>query len=102
MDSLVAALQSKYEILTCSDNKDALVCLNSLQPDGLVIDLTEAFPILEYTSYKPPAVLALTDYISSEILQKSGSAGVDAIFVIPFSAEAVANRLDKLLGCLSI
>ena len=101
--SLVDAMRGKYEIHTCTQGDIALMYLERLRPDALIINLgAGGLAVLEHTSYTPPVILALTDYASSEDLQHAANLGVKQIYYLPCSAKAVASRLQEMLETVPI
>lgn len=101
--ALVDALSDRYEAHTCTDGSTALECLEQLRPDALIMNLgLDGLTILENASYTPPVILALTDFVSNEVIQQATEFGVGCIFLIPCSTKAVVDRVEEMIGLLPI
>lgn len=104
--ALVDALSDRYEVHTCADGSAALECLEQLRPDALIINLVlpdiNGLTVLARTAYTPPAILALTSFVSNEVIQQAAELGAGYIFLIPCSTKAVVDRLEEMIGLLLI
>lgn len=104
--ALVNALSDRYEVHTCAEGSTALECLEQLRPDALIINLAlpglDGLTVLARTAYTLPVILALTDFVSNEVIQQTAELGVGYIFLIPCSTKAVVDRVEEMIGLLPI
>ena len=104
--ALVDALSDRYEVHTCADGSTTLECLEQLRPDALIINLAlpdlDGLTVLARTAYAPPVILALTSFVSNEVIQQAAVLGVNYTSVIPCSIKAVVARLEEMIGLLPI
>lgn len=98
---LKSALSSQFNIDICSTGARAQHLIETMQPDVLVLDLRlqdhDGISVLTQCNYKPPVILALTDLINSEVLQWAADTAIDALIMIPCSAEYVAGAILHIL-----
>ena len=94
-------LKSDFEICTCSRGDDALQLLEELRPEALIISLAlshvTGLSVLQQSTYKPPAVLALTGFISDAIIEEATSAGAGDLLLFPCTLEYIVYRFKQLL-----
>lgn len=100
-EELARAFQNKYQIYTCSRGDDALRILQELEPDILIINLSLAhitgLEVLQQTQYTPPAILALTYYLSNHIVEEVQAAGAGALIRLPCTIECITSHLKNLI-----
>ena len=100
-DILEDRLKSDFEIYTCSRGDDALQLLEELRPEALIISLSlshmTGLSVLQQSTYKPPAVLALTYFISDAVIDEAVSAGAGDLLLLPCSLEYIVSRFKQLL-----
>lgn len=101
-DILAEHFQEEYEVYACADGNEALQLLQSITPDILIISLTlssiTGLSVLQQTSYKPPVIIALTNYLTDSILQEIQAVGAGALIRLPCSIKCIANHLKSLLN----
>ena len=99
-DALTQALSSHFDIHRCNSCTDACRFLNSLQPDALVLDLrlpdADGFSVLRKCKHKPPVILAVTDFVSNDVLKVAFGVGIHALVMIPCSARYLAEALTGM------
>ena len=99
---LVRVFQSTYQVYACSRGDDALQILREIRPDVLIINLSlpniTGLSVLQYTAYKSPVIIALTNYLSDRILQAVQAVGVGALIRFPCSIECIISHLSRLLN----
>lgn len=100
-DILEDRLKSDFEIYTCCRGDDALQLLEELRPEALIISLSLSYmtglSVLQQSTYKPPAVLALTCFISDTVIEEAISAGAGGLLLLPCSLSYIISRLNQLL-----
>lgn len=98
--ALADAFSTDFQVHTCADGYDALELLQSLQPDGLIINLSLAFKdglsVLREVGRLPPMTMALCAARSSYILHSLQQAGVSFIMPIPCTVQAVHAHFLEL------
>lgn len=98
--ALADAFSADFQVHTCADGYDALELLQSLQPDGLIINMSLAFKdglsVLREAERLPPVVMALCATRSSYILHSLQEAGVSFIMPIPCTVRTVHTRFLEL------
>lgn len=99
--ALADAFSADFQVHTCSDGYDALEQLRSLQPDGLIINLSLAFrdglSVLREAKYLPPVVMALCSTRSGYILHCLQELGVSFMMPIPCTVHAVRTHFLELM-----
>ena len=97
----LAAAFSHYEVHTCTHASAALALLESLKPDILITDLRlvgmDGLTLLGRCRNKPPILLALTDFVTTQLQDAAAAAGVQALIRIPCTVSYVRARLQQLL-----
>lgn len=103
-DEISAALSSalnQYEVHICNTGTEALAMLETLHPDILIIDLvlptTDGLTVLRESCFRPRIILALTNFISTTVLQAAADVGVQDIILIPCTISYIVNRLEALI-----
>ena len=98
--ALADAFSADFQVHTCTDGFDALEQLRTLQPDGLIINISLAFKdglsVLREANRLPPVVMALCATRSSYILHNLQEAGVSFIMPVPCTVRAVHTRFLEL------
>lgn len=101
-DILAEHFQAEYEVCTCTDGNNALQLLQSTTPDILIISLAlsgiTGLSVLQQTTYKPPVIIALTNYLSDTILQEIQAVGAGALIRLPCSIKCIVSHLNRLLN----
>lgn len=99
-DELERVFQSKYRVSTCSRGDDALQILQELKPDILIINLSlsniTGLEVLQQTEYTPPVIVAITNYLSDQIVKDAQIAGVGALIRLPCTIGCIISHLEKL------
>ena len=89
----------------CHTGADALTALEALRPDIFLVELSlpvlTGLSVLQKTSYRPPAILALTNLITESILRSAADAGVQDVIRHPCSVGYIIDRLDALAQKIS-
>ena len=100
-DILSQVFQSKYCVYTCSRGDDALQMLQELKPDILIINLSlsnmTGLEVLQRTQYTPPVILALTYYVSGQIVEEAQAAGVGALIRLPCTLDCIKRNIEKMI-----
>ena len=98
--ALADAFSADFQVHTCTDGFDALEQLRTLQPDGLIINLSLPFKdglsVLREANRLPPVVMVLCATRSSYILHNLQEAGVSFIMPVPCTVHAVHTRFLEL------
>lgn len=98
---LLSAELSEYDIHICNTGAEALLMLESLHPDLLIIDFRlygmDGITVLQETHHKPPVILALTDLITNSILELASVLGVQDVILIPCTIRHIVERLEALI-----
>ena len=99
-DSLASTL-SKYDVHICHTGADALIMLEILQPDILLVDLflpvMDGLTLLRRSRYKPARILALTNLATPAALQAAADAGVQDVLLLPCAVQHIVKHLDDLI-----
>lgn len=106
-DRLKEALQTEWEIHTCTDSYPVIDTMRYINPDAMIVDLNigpqnglsvlqEGFPDL------PPVILALTNFISPYVAQTAESLGVGSLMRIPCKIDHIKERLTDMYQSHSI
>ena len=92
---------SQYNIHVCHTGTEALVMLETLRPDILILELClpvkDGLSALRETRYKPPVILALTNLMTDKVLQDAADAGAQDVLLIPCTLRYVLAHLDALI-----
>lgn len=94
-------LNKIYEVHLCSRGDQAVQLIEELLPDALIINLAlpylDGFTVLQQLTHRPPAILALTNLISNEIIENAAALGVQDMLIYPCSIKTIAAHLEALL-----
>jgi len=97
---LAEYFQKEYEVYTCTDGNIAIQLLQTITPDILIIGLTlsdiTGLSVLQQTTYKPPVIIAFTNYLTDSILQEVQTLGAGAVIRFPCSIDCIASHLNRL------
>lgn len=100
-DALTQDLSSRSEVHSCSTGTGAGGLIEKLRPDALIIDLQlserNGLSVLESCFYRPPVIVALTDFIDDDVMHRANAAGVDILAQIPCSARCIVDHLECLI-----
>ena len=101
MEKLLKEALASYDVRTCSAAELADT-LAQFHPDALILDLflsrTNGFAVLEQCrDGLPPVVLVLSPLISSYILQKAQTLGVDFVILKPCTIDYIVKQLEDML-----
>ena len=98
-EALTAALQTEYDIHTCTDGCDALTLLNTFQPDALILYLRlprkDGLTVLEQASHTPKIILGILDNTVPYIERRAELAGIQYLTVMP-TVNSVVSHLTKM------
>lgn len=91
----------QYEVHICHTGTEALAMLEALQPDILILDLMlpvmDGLTVLRESSFRPHIIFALTNLITTAVLQASAAAGVQDLILIPCTTRYIIKRLNALI-----
>ncbi len=100
-NALKNAFSGDYEVHVCADGCTALEQLHSLQPDGLIINMSltymDGLSVLQQASYRPAVIMALCGTITSYIVHSLQQVGVSFIMPVPCLVMAVHSRFQELM-----
>ncbi len=89
------------EVYTCSTGPEALEQIEVLHPDLLVIFLSlpykDGLTVLKESSFKPPAIIALTNLLTNSIINTASDLGVLDLIPIPCSMEYLKDAIHRYL-----
>jgi len=98
--ALTRELSSRFQVHSCSTGADAVRLIDQLRPDALIIDLRlperSGLAVLEDCSHKPPAIVALTNFIDEDLVGRADAAGVSVLALIPCAAKHIAGLLERI------
>ena len=98
-DALTHKLSSRFEVHSCCTGTDAAKLLENLHPAALIIDLrlseSGGLAALESCSYKPTAIIALTDFLDDGLIHRADAAGVTVLVRIPCTAKCITGLLEN-------
>lgn len=101
LSSILTQTCTQYEVHSCHNGADALASLEALRPDIFIVELSLpvvcGLTILQTTPYKPPVILALTNLVTSHLLQATAQAGVQELLLLPCSVQSIIACLNRLL-----
>ncbi len=99
-DSL-ASVFFQHDIHICSTGTKALAMLESLQPDILILDLClpikDGLSVLREARYKPPVILALTNFWTDNVLENAAAVGIQHVLLIPCTIRHIIEHLNPLI-----
>lgn len=100
IDVLTQELSSQFEVHCCSDGLDASKLIEKLRPNALIIDLRlpgrNGLSVLEGCSYRPPAIIALTNYIDDDVMLRANAAGVALLVQTPCTTRCILGHLEHI------
>ena len=95
-------LGKEFSIHICHDGNAALNLLQTLQPDILLMNLMLPFmdglTILQESAYRPPVILAWSDFINEYVAESAMSLGVGMLLRTPAPRVVVVRLMDMLSG----
>lgn len=98
---LLAASLSQYDIHICRNGPDALTQTEALHPDILLLELAlpgmDGITVLKKSTFKPPIILALTNLVTSAVLQAAADAGVQDMILLPCTVRHIIEHLNVLI-----
>lgn len=98
--TLLPPLLSRHEVHTICTGNDALLQLESLRPDVLILELmlpeTDGLTVLRRSQYRPAHILALTTIVNSDIIRAAIDVGVQNMLLLPCSISQIVTYLDRL------
>lgn len=91
---------SRYEVHICSSGTDALHLIETVRPDILILDLMlpymDGITVLRESKFRPPIILAQTNFISAAVLQAAAEVGVQDLLITPSTVRYIVDRLNTL------
>ena len=100
MNQELAAALPRYEAHICANGTDALELLETLRPDILVLDLAlpglDGLTVLEKSRFRPPRILAITNFINDYIGQTAKALGVQEIVFCSVTSRYLIQQLEAL------
>lgn len=94
-------LNMQYNIHSCDTGSDAVSLLEELLPEVLIINLplpqADGLTVLRRSSHKPSAILALTNFVSDDVLREAATVGVSAVMTVPCTVNAILETLDRII-----
>ena len=92
---------SQCNIHVCHTGTEALVMLETLRPDILILELClpvkDGLSVLRETRYKPRVILALTNLRTDRVLRDAAAVDVQDVLLIPCTVRHIMQRLDALI-----
>lgn len=100
-DILADHLRHDYEVQICNTGSDALVLLDQLRPDILILYLSlpdlDGISVLHRSRYLPNVILALTNLASDCILQAALNAGAHDVVLLPSPVQHIVSRVEQII-----
>lgn len=97
----LAKALSRYEVCTCATGPAALTMLETLRPDIMILDLIlpamDGLTVLRKSSFRPPTILARTNFLSPTVLRVAANLGVQSVLLIPSTTRYIVDQLDALI-----
>ena len=97
---LTQDLSSRFEVHSCSTGTDAGELIEKLRPDALIIYLQlperNGLSVLERCSYRPPAVIAITDFVDEDVVRRAKASGVTVLIRIPCTTRCIVQHLERV------
>jgi two-component system response regulator (stage 0 sporulation protein A) len=91
---------SEFDLRCCRDGRTALKELEEFRPDALILSLTlpykDGFTVLEETTFLPPAILGITDFLNDYVSRRAMEVGIGYLLLMP-SLETIRRQLHDLL-----
>lgn len=101
-EELARAFQAEYIVCTCIQGDETLLLLQEFKPDILIINLSLTYitglSVLQLTDYTPPAIIALSYYLSDLIAEQAQTYGVDALIQLPCSVKCIKSHLSQIMA----
>ena len=92
---------SRCEVHICNTGTEALVMLETMQPDILILDLMlptmDGLTVLQKSRYRPRTILARTTLITAAVLQAAADVGVQDILLVPCTIRYIVDHLEALI-----
>lgn len=100
-DHLQRELREDWHITVCTDSRPVVDLMQYMRPEAMILDLNlspkDGIAVLEEgQQFLPPAIIATSNYVDDEIIEKLESLGVGALARIPFRAEHIKKLLQDL------
>jgi len=93
-------LSSHFSISSCHSGAEAHQMIDRLRPDALIIDLRltdwNGLSVLEACAHRPSAIIALSDYMDEDVLQRLEAVGVAVLVMVPCTASCVTDLLLEI------
>jgi len=100
-ESLAEILRRKYKVFTCGSDR-LFAAIEHIRPDALIVDITllgiDGLIDLRHAACIPPVLFIIANILTEQLLLTAQEVGTNYIVRIPFSLDAMAQRLDNLLG----
>ena len=98
--TLLPSFIARHEVHICHTGRDALVQIDSLRPDVLILELMlpemDGLTVLRRSQYRPAHILALTTIVNSDIVRAAIDVGVQNMILLPCSVHQIITYLDRL------
>ena len=95
-------LGDEFSVEICHDGDTALELLQTLRPDILMLNLMLPFmdglTVLQESAYRPPVILAWSDFVNEYVAEKALEAGVGMLMRTPAPRTIVVRLIDLLNG----
>ena len=105
ISAALADILTLYEVSICHNGRDALLLLETMQPDVFIVELSlpvvTGLTVLQQTCYRPPIMLALTDLVTEHTLQAADHAGVQDMILLPCPIRHIARHLETMIQKVS-
>ncbi|MBR3691440.1 MAG: sporulation transcription factor Spo0A [Clostridia bacterium] len=108
-DQLRSLLAGKADVqcyTAWGDGPSVLAAVRDKKPDVLLLDMLLARldglavlrEVMSSRTAKPPRVIFMTSFINDRISAEAAALGADYLFIKPFEASQISERVDDLLG----
>lgn len=98
--TLLPSIITRHQVHICHTGKDALLQIESLRPDVLILELMlpemDGLTVLRTSQYRPAHILALTTIVNSDIVRAAIDVGVQNMLLLPCSIHQIITYLDQL------
>lgn len=92
---------SNCEVYTCDTGEEALCQIDQLQPDIALIFLSlpklDGLTVLRRASFRPPVIIALSAFVTNDLLHTAADLGIMEIVLIPFSLQYLFGIINKYM-----
>lgn len=85
-----------YDVCICTNRSSAIKLLFELQPDALIVDLAVLFK-LKPLPYHPKAIIAVANFVTSDIISEVTAKGVHELILLPCKADHLLKRINARL-----